>query len=141
MSISKRNAFLVTSMALGLSVTSTPLVHAETAAQYANKYGANTNYSRYESVDGVLNNAEIISSRKFDDLANEASGNSYVNVKPGGSVTFTAKSGADALSLRFSIPDGKMGKATALINNDDEKAKTFDLDSKYGWQYIDGIWL
>lgn len=138
MSISKRNAFLVTSMALGLSVTSTPLVHAETAAQYANKYGANTNYSRYESVDGVLNNAEIISSRKFDDLANEASDNSYVNVKPGGSVTFTAKSGADALSLRFSIPDGKMGKATALINNDDKKAKTFDLDSKYGWQYIDG---
>jgi len=82
MSISKRNVFLVTSMALGLSVTSTPLVHAETAAQYANKYGANTNYSRYESVDGVLNNAEIISSRKFDDLANEASDNSTAKIVP-----------------------------------------------------------
>ena len=103
---------------------------------YENQYGANQNYLRYEAVDGQLKDAEIVNNRTFDTLAYEASDNSYVKVDNKGSVTFTAKEGADGLTMRYSIPDGKEGDVTVYVNG--EPKRTFHLDSSSAYQYVDG---
>ena len=97
-----KKKFLLAAALVGLSAATlapTNVVNAD-EIYYENQYGANQNYLRYEAVDGQLKNAEIVNNRTFDELAYEASDNSYVKVKKDGSVTFTAKEGADGLTMR-----------------------------------------
>ncbi len=107
----RKKKFLLEAALVGLSVgmlAPTNVVN-EDEIYYENQYGANQNYPRYEAVDGQLKSVEIVNDRTFDTLAYEASDNSYVKVKKDGSVTFTAKEGADGLTMRYSIPDGDKG--------------------------------
>lgn len=87
-------------------------------------------------MDGQLKDAEIVNNRTFDELAYEASDNSYVKVDNGGSVTFTAKEGADGLTMRYSIKDGDKGEVKVYVNG--EPMRTFHLDSNSAYQYVDG---
>ena len=106
-----KKKFLLAAALVGLSAVTlapTNVVNAD-EIYYENQYGANQNYLRYEAVDGQLKGAEIVNNRTFDELAYEASDNSYVKVDNKGSVTFTAKEGADGLTMRYSIPDGDKG--------------------------------
>ena len=133
-----KKKFLLAAALVGLSAATlapTNVVNAD-EIYYENQYGANKNYLRYEAVDGQLKDAEIVNNRTFDTLAYEASDNSFVKVKNGGSVTFTAKEGADGLTMRYSIPDGEKGDVTIYVNG--EPLRTFHLDSSSAYQYVDG---
>ena len=133
-----KKKFLLAAALVGLSAAAlapTNVVNAD-EIYYENQYGANQNYLRYEAVDGQLKDAEIVNNRTFDTLAYEASDNSYVKVDNKGSVTFTAKEGADGLTMRYSIPDGKEGDVTVYVNG--EPKRTFHLDSSSAYQYVDG---
>lgn len=133
-----KKKFLLTAALVGLSAVTlapTNVVNAD-EIYYENQYGANQNYLRYEAVDGQLKDAEIVNNRTFDTLAYEASDNSYVKVDNKGSVTFTAKEGADGLTMRYSIKDGKEGDVTIYVNG--EPMRTFHLDSSSAYQYVDG---
>lgn len=138
MTFNLKRTFLMSAAILGLGVATmnnTTNVKAENI-KYDNVYGANQNYRRYEATDMTLNNADVISSKEFDLTANEASDNSYVSVKQNGSVDFVAKEGADGLTVRYTVPDGSTSKISVLVNG--KKVKTFNLDSKWAWQYVDG---
>ena len=133
-----KKKFLLTAALVGLSAVTlapTNVVNAD-EIYYENQYGANQNYLRYEAVDGQLKDAEIVNNRTFDTLAYEASDNSYVKVDNKGTVTFTAKEGADGLTMRYSIKDGKEGDVTIYVNG--EPMRTFHLDSSSAYQYVDG---
>ena len=133
-----KKKFLLAAVLVGLSAATlapTNVVNAD-EIYYENQYGANQNYLRYEAVDGQLKGAEIVNNRTFDELAYEASDNSYVKVDNKGSVTFTAKEGADGLTMRYSIKDGKEGDVTIYVNG--EPMRTFHLDSSSAYQYVDG---
>jgi len=133
-----KKKFLLTAALVGLSAVTlapTNVVNAD-EIYYENQYGANQNYLRYEAVDGQLKDAEIVNNRTFDELAYEASDNSYVKVDNGGSVTFTAKEGADGLTMRYSIKDGDKGEVKVYVNGN--LMRTFHLDSSSAYQYVDG---
>ena len=133
-----KKKFLLAAVLVGLSaVTLAPanVVNAD-EIYYENQYGANQNYLRYEAVDGQLKDAEIVNNRTFDTLAYEASDNSYVKVNNKGSVTFTAKEGADGLTMRYSIKDGDKGEVKVYVNGN--LMRTFHLDSSSAYQYVDG---
>ena len=133
-----KKKFLLAAVLVGLSaVTLAPanVVNAD-EIYYENQYGANQNYLRYEAVDGQLKDAEIVNNRTFDTLAYEASDNSYVKVDNKGSVTFTAKEGADGLTMRYSIKDGDKGEVKVYVNGN--LMRTFYLDSSSAYQYVDG---
>ena len=133
-----KKKFLLAAALVGLSAATlapTNVVNAD-EIYYENQYGANQNYLRYEAVDGQLKDAEIVNNRTFDTLAYEASDNSYVKVNNKGSVTFTAKEGADGLTMRYSIPDGKEGEVKVYVNGN--LMRTFYLDSSSAYQYVDG---
>ena len=101
-----------------------------------NQYGANQKLSSLwsggRSVEGCGNRQY----RTFDTLAYEASDNSYVKVNNKGSVTFTAKEGADGLTMRYSIKDGDKGEVKVYVNGN--LMRTFHLDSSSAYQYVDG---
>ena len=133
-----KKKFLLTAALVGLSAVTlapTNVVNAD-EIYYENQYGANQNYLRYEAVDGQLKDAEIVNNRTFDTLAYEASDNSYVKVDNKGSVTFTAKEGADGLTMRYSIKDGDKGEVKVYVNGN--LMRTFHLDSNSAYQYVDG---
>lgn len=133
-----KKKFLLTAALVGLSAVTlapTNVVNAD-EIYYENQYGANQNYLRYEAVDGQLKDAEIVNNRTFDTLAYEASDNSYVKVNNKGSVTFTAKEGADGLTMRYSIKDGDKGEVKVYVNGN--LMRTFYLDSSSAYQYVDG---
>ena len=133
-----KNKFLLAAALAGLSAVTlapTNVVNAD-EIYYENQYGANQNYLRYEAVDGQLKDAEIVNNRTFDTLAYEASDNSYVKVNNKGSVTFTAKEGADGLTMRYSIKDGDKGEVKVYVNGN--LMRTFHLDSSSAYQYVDG---
>ena len=133
-----KKKFLLAAALVGLSAVTlapTNVVNAD-EIYYENQYGANQNYLRYEAVDGQLKSAEIVNNRTFDTLANEASDNSYVKVDNKGSVTFTAKKGADGLTMRYSIKDGDKGEVKVYVNGN--LMRTFHLDSNSAYQYVDG---
>ena len=122
-----KKKFLLTAALVGLSAVTlapTNVVNAD-EIYYENQYGANQNYLRYEAVDGQLKDAEIVNNRTFDTLAYEASDNSYVKVDNKGSVTFTAKEGADGLTMRYSIKDGKEGDVTIYVNGEPVRTSTW----------------
>ena len=133
-----KKKFLLAAALVGLSAATlapTNVVNAD-EIYYENQYGANQNYLRYEAVDGQLKDAEIVNNRTFDTLAYEASDNSYVKVDNKGSVTFTAKEGADGLTMRYSIKDGDKGEVKVYVNGN--LMRTFYLDSSSAYQYVDG---
>ena len=133
-----KKKFLLAAALVGLSAATlapTNVVNAD-EIYYENQYGANQNYLRYEAVDGQLKDAEIVNNRTFDELAYEASDNSYVKVDNKGSVTFTAKEGADGLTMRYSIKDGDKGEVKVYVNGN--LMRTFHLDSSSAYQYVDG---
>ncbi len=133
-----KKKFLLAAALVGISAATlapTNVVNAD-EIYYENQYGANQNYLRYEAVDGQLKDAEIVNNRTFDTLAYEASDNSYVKVDNKGSVTFTAKEGADGLTMRYSIKDGDKGEVKVYVNG--EPVRTFHLDSSSAYQYVDG---
>lgn len=130
----KRGPFIVGAGLLGVIALVPALVPSAVAAD--EQYGATVPYTRYEAEEASRSDGTML--ERSDDLestAIEASGQSYVALKgKNSSVDFTASTAANALDLRFTLPDHKSGQVQVYINND--LAATLTLSSETAWQYV-----
>lgn len=101
-------------------------------------------YLRYEAEDGLCqsNDATFISSRdnyNQSDLAAEASNRMAATIGADGSeLSWTLDADANALTIRFSIPDSPDGfgtKRVVTVYDGDKKLCDITLDSYWAWQY------
>ena len=130
----KRGPFIAGAGLLGVIALVPALVPSAVAAD--EQYGATVPYTRYEAEEASRSDGTSL--ERSDDLestAIEASGQSYVTLKDqDSSLDFTATSAANALDLRFTLPDHTSGKVQVYINND--LAATLTLSSETAWQYV-----
>ena len=130
----KRGPFIAGVGLLGVIALVPALVPSAVAAD--EQYGATVPYTRYEAEEASRSDGTTL--ERSDDLestAIEASGQSYVALKDqNSSVDFTATTAANALDLRFTLPDHKSGQVQVYINND--LAATLTLSSETAWQYV-----
>ena len=130
----KRGPFSAGAGLLGVIALVPALVPSAVAAD--EQYGAAVPYTRYEAEEASRSDGTTL--ERSDDLestAIEASGQSYVVLNgKNSSVDFTASTAANALDLRFTLPDHKSGQVQVYINND--LAATLTLSSETAWQYV-----
>ncbi|MER7283018.1 glycosyl hydrolase family 28-related protein [Dactylosporangium sp. NPDC000244] len=68
--------------------------------------GANVPFTTYEAENAATNGGRVGPSVDFTQLAAEASGRRAVSLRAGQWVEFTLKAKADAVNVRYSLPDG-----------------------------------
>ena len=132
----KRGPFIAGAGLLGVVALVPALVPSAVAAD--DQYGASVPYTRYEAEEASRSDGTTL--ERSDDLestAIEASGQSYVALNDkNSSVDFTAMAAANALDLRFTLPDHTSGRVDVRVNN--ETVATLDLSSESAWQYVGG---
>lgn len=115
------------------------MIDLKTVVPNASQYGAKLAYTTYEAEQSELKNGivENQSSSKEADraTAREASGQAYVDLPTNASVSFIAQAEANAVTVRYTVPDGESGKVEIKVNN--TVIGTLDLSSKSNWQYLD----
>lgn len=101
--------------------------------------GARVPFVEYEAENAETNGTRIGPDRRFGTLAAEASGRQAVRLEGlGKHVTFTLDRPANALTLRYAVPDGADGKgldATIGVYVAGERIAELPLTSRYGWYY------
>ena len=132
----KRGPFIAGAALLGVVALVPALVPSAVAAD--DQYGASVPYTRYEAEEASRSDGTTL--ERSDDLestAIEASGQSYVALNnKNSSVDFMATAAANALDLRFTLPDHTSGRVDVRVNN--ETVATLDLSSESAWQYVGG---
>jgi len=132
----KRGPFIAGAGLLGVIALVPALVPSAVAAD--EQYGATVPYTRYEAEEASRSDGTTL--ERSDDIeltAIEASGQSYVALNgKNSSVDFTATTAANALDLRFTLPDHTSGRVDVRVNN--ETVATLDLSSETAWQYVGG---
>lgn len=100
------------------------------------QYGADMPYTRYEADKGtLLGKAEVERSQDSQSTAIEASDQTYVTLKEkGDGVSFKVNEPANALTVRYTIPDGASGQLDVQVNG--HSVKQLDLSSTSNWQYL-----
>ena len=130
----KRGPFIAGAGLLGVIALVPALVPSAVAAD--EQYGAAVPYMRYEAEGASRSDGTTL--ERSDDLestAIEASGQSYVALNgKNSSVDFTASTAANALDLRFTLPDHASGQVQVYIN--DDLAANLSLSSETAWQYV-----
>ena len=114
------------------------MVNIKTVVPNASQYGAKLGYTTYEAEQGKLKNGVVKnapSSEAEHATAREASGQAYVDLPTNASVSFIAQADANAVTVRYTVPDGESGKVEVKVNN--TVIGTLDLSSKSNWQYLD----
>lgn len=114
------------------------MVNIKTAVPNASQYGAKLGYTTYEAEQSELKNGVVknaSSSEAERATAREASGQAYVDLPTNASVSFIAQADANAVTIRYTVPDGESGKVEVKVNN--TVIGTLDLSSKSNWQYLD----
>jgi hypothetical protein len=106
--------------------------------------GATVPYVSYEA-EYAATNAEVIGpSRRYLDMASEASGRQAVRLNATGDyVEFKLAQPANALTLRYAIPDSADGKgldATLALYVNGKFKQNLKLTSKYAWEYGSYPW-
>lgn len=110
-----------------------------TGADAGESRGATVPYTAYEAESGTTNASTIGPDRTFLSVPSEASGRKAVVLDSTGEyVQFTLTQPANALTLRYSIPDNAAGtgtSATLSVYANGTQVKDLDLSSKYAWVY------
>ena len=101
-------------------------------------YGAKMPYTTHEAENATIENgATIQQSTDMESTAVEASNQTYVELpKKDASVTFTVTEPANALNIRYTIPDGALGQLDVQVNG--SSVGNIDLSSHSAWQYLKG---
>jgi hypothetical protein len=105
--------------------------------------GAPLLYDRYEAEDLKTDGLVAEKDREYHSIAAEASGRSYVELnEKGQSLSLTLENPADALVIRYSIPDSPDGKGIddrlLILAEGDEY--TCDITSEFAWVYGNFPW-
>ncbi|GHJ50208.1 mycodextranase [Catellatospora sp. TT07R-123] len=91
-----------------------------------------------QEAENAVHNGSVISGRAAYTLAAEASGRKAVQLTPGQYVEFTLPSAANAITVRYSIPDAPTGggiTAPLDVTVNGKSKKTMTLTSQYAWLY------
>ncbi len=101
--------------------------------------GATVPFTELEAEEAATNGSVIGPDRTYTTLPSEASGRSAVRLDAAGEyVEFTLPKEANALTLRYAVPDSAQGTgltAPAGLSADGQQLKDLELTSKYGWFY------
>ena len=100
--------------------------------------GATVDFAEQEAENAVTNGIVIGPSTAAYTLPAEASGRSAVTLTPGQYVEFTLPKAANAITVRYSIPDAANGggiTAPLGVTVNGGHAKTMTLTSQYAWLY------
>ncbi|ARI57509.1 alpha-1,3-glucanase [Streptococcus salivarius] len=101
-------------------------------------YGAKMPYTTHEAENAsVENGATIQQSTDMESTAVEATNQTYVELpKKNAAVTFNVTEPANALNVRYTIPDGASGQLDVQVNG--SSVGNLDLSSHSAWQYLKG---
>ena len=101
-------------------------------------YGAKMPYTTHEAENAsVENGATIQQSMDMESTAVEATNQTYVELpKKNAAVTFNVTEPANALNVRYTIPDGASGQLDVQVNG--SSVGNLDLSSHSAWQYLKG---
>jgi hypothetical protein len=103
--------------------------------------GATLPYQEFEAEDGVTNTTVSAANRTYLTLESESSGRRFVGLSASGNyVEWVAKKAANALVMRYNMPDAPAGggaNATLSLYINGVKAKSLALSSRYAWNYGD----
>jgi hypothetical protein len=100
--------------------------------------GANTHFVEQEAENAVTNGTIIGPARNAYTLPAEASGRAAVKLLPGQYVEFTLPKAANAITVRYSIPDAPTGggiTAPLAVSVNGRSRVTMTLTSQYAWLY------
>lgn len=101
--------------------------------------GARMPFDTYEAEDAATTGTIVGPDRTFGSLAAEASGRRAVRLeKTGDAVEFVLARSADALTLRYAIPDAPDGRGLDSMIGlyaDGDKIADVPLTSRYSWYY------
>ncbi len=100
--------------------------------------GADVPFVEQEAENAVTDGTIIGPSTQAYTLAAEASGRSAVSLAPGQYVQFTLPAAANAINVRYSIPDAPAGggiTAPLDVQVDGYYHRTMTLSSQYSWLY------
>src|SRR6202000_819 len=101
--------------------------------------GATVPFTEVEAEDAATHGSVVGPDRIYTHLPSEASGRRAVTLTGSGKyVEFTLPKAANAMSVRYSVPDGSNGTgvttpADLVVNG--SKVKDLSLTSKYAWYY------
>ncbi|MEV4287752.1 glycosyl hydrolase family 28-related protein [Nonomuraea bangladeshensis] len=100
--------------------------------------GAAVDFAEQEAENAATNGTVIGPDRTAYTLPSEASGRRAVRLAPGQHVEFTLPAAANALTVRYSIPDAPGGGGITaplevMVNGGDRRTMT--LTSRYSWLY------
>lgn len=95
--------------------------------------GADVPFLEYEAENAVTDGELLGPDRAFGTIAAEASGRRAVRLGPGKQIAFTLAAPANALTLRYAIPDGATGSIGIYL--DGTRYATLALTSRHGWFY------
>ena len=101
-------------------------------------YGAKMSYTSHEAENATVENgATIQQSKDMESTAVEATNQAYVELpKKDAAVTFNVTEPANALNVRYTIPDGASGQLDVQVNG--SSVGNIDLSSHSAWQYLKG---
>jgi hypothetical protein len=100
--------------------------------------GATVDFSEQEAENASTNGTVIGPGRSAYTLPAEASGRKAVSLTPGQYVEFTLPSAANAITVRYSIPDAPNGggiTAPLDVTVNGAHRKSMTLTSQYAWLY------
>ncbi|WP_393086581.1 glycosyl hydrolase family 28-related protein [Streptomyces sp. LN704] len=100
--------------------------------------GAAVDFAEQEAENASTDGTVIGPDRTAYTLPSEASGRTAVRLKPGQYVEFTLPHAANALTVRYSIPDAPEGGGTTApldVSVDGRHRATMTLTSQYSWLY------
>jgi hypothetical protein len=100
--------------------------------------GATVKFVEQEAENAVTNGTLVGPNRDAYQLAAEASGRKAVSLAPGQYVEFTLPKAANALTVRYALPDAAGGGGTTAplkVTVAGRDARTMTLTSKYSWLY------
>lgn len=100
--------------------------------------GATAPYTEYRAADATTTGTKLPASRTYPSLASESTGRSAVQLSTTGQyVQFTLTAPANAIAVRYSIPDGSGGRTLSLYAGG-TKVTSLATTDKYSWLYGDG---
>ena len=101
-------------------------------------YGAKMPYTSHEAENATIENgATTQQSTDMESTAVEATNQTYVELpKKDAAVTFNVTEPANALNVRYTIPDGASGQLDVQVNG--SSVGNLDLSSHSAWQYLKG---
>ena len=101
-------------------------------------YGAKMPYTTHDAEKATVENgATIRQSTDMESTAVEATNQTYVELpKKYAAVTFNVTEPANALNVRYTIPDGASGQLDVQVNG--SSVGNLDLSSHSAWQYLKG---